>query len=60
MVCVCTYVNVTAYVRVVKNVQSVHAQMSFIVQYLYIHVILIICRAGVGARFGEGNSIFGG
>ena len=46
-------------IRIVKNVRSADAQVSLIVQYLYVHVTLIICRAGDSARFGQRNSIFG-
>ena len=53
------YVHKCHCIRVVKNVWSAHAQVSFIVQCLYVHVTLVICRAGVSARFGQRNSLFG-
>ena len=56
----CMYIRKCHCIHVVKNVQSVYAQVSLIVQYLYLCVILVICRAGVSARFGQRNSISGG
>ena len=53
------YVHKCLCIPVVKNVWSAYAQVSFMVQYLYVYVVLVICRAGDSARFGQRTSLFG-